>query len=167
MFLPLLCKVDAQATTSQEGVPLHELLLNNQVFTRGETLNITILANVGTVQISVYSPDNLFLSYNQEANTSVTFPIDAQWRFGFWNVTATFDGTQTGSSFTVLNDGDYVNASLPYNQVHQGTNYTITDAGVNATLLSANRTLAITYPTIISHNQTATTVVHIVYMAKC
>ena len=37
-----------------------------------------------------------------------------------------------------------------------GTNYTITDAGINATLLSTNRTLALTYPTINSLNKTTT-----------
>lgn len=109
-----------------------------------------------TVQVSVYSSDRLFSSYTQEANTSATFPIDAQWSFGYWNVTATFDSIQTGSSFTVLNDEDYVNASLPYTQVHLGTNYTITDMGLNATLLSTNRTLSITYPVIASLNQSAT-----------
>ena len=154
MFLPLLSKeVSAE---SQNELQLHELLLSKQVFTREETLNITVRANVETVQISVYSPESLFLSYNQDANTSATFPVDSDWIYGFWNVTATFDQTQIGSSFTVLNDGDYFNASLPYTQVHLGTNYTIADAGVNTTLLSTNRTLDITYPTITSLNQTTT-----------
>ncbi len=152
MFLPLFGKEGLVSATTPS--PLHKLLLNKQVFTRGEALNITVRANVATVQISVYSPENLFLSYNQAANTSITFPIDTQWNFGFWNVTATFDNTQTGSSFTILNDGDYVNASLPYSKVHLGTNYTITDTGLNATLLSTNRTLSIIYPAIAALNQT-------------
>ncbi len=153
MFLPLL-STEVTAETPNELL-LHELLLNKQVFTPGETLNITVLANEPTVQISVFSPNSLFLRYNQEANTSTTFSIDDGWAFGFWNVTAAFDNIETGSSFTVLNNGDYVNASLPYSQVHLGTNYTITDTGLNATLMSTNRTLAITYPAITSLNQTA------------
>jgi hypothetical protein len=52
MFLPLLStEVSAE---SQYAQPLHELLLNKQVFTRGETLNITVRANVGTVHILEY-----------------------------------------------------------------------------------------------------------------
>jgi hypothetical protein len=47
---------------------------------------------------------------------------------------------------------------LPYTQVNLGANYTITDTGVNATLLSTNRTLAINYPAIASFNQTSTSV---------
>ena len=69
MFLPLVCKAEDQVFT----VDQNELLLNKEVFMRGETLNITVLANVDTVQISVYSPERLFLNYNQAANTSATF----------------------------------------------------------------------------------------------
>jgi hypothetical protein len=151
VFLPFSIEVSATTPSS-----LHELLLNKQVFTRGETFNVTVLANVDTVQVSVFSPERLFLSYNQAANTSATFLVGDEWSFGFWNVTANFGGTQTGSFFTVLNNGDYANASLPYTNVHLGTNYTITDAGVNVTLLSTNRTLVLIYPTIASLNQTAT-----------
>lgn len=145
--------VEVSATTPS---PLHELLLNRQVFTRGEMLNITVRANVATVQVLVYSSDSLFLSYNQAANTSSTFLVDEDWGFGFWNVTANFGNVQTGSFFTVLNDGDFVNDLSPYGQVRLGINYTVISEGVNATLLSTNRTLALSYPTITSLNQIET-----------
>jgi hypothetical protein len=150
MFLPL-CMVDGQVSSE---LPLHELLLNKEIFTRGQTLNITVRANVATVQISMHSPENLFLNYNQAANTSTTFLVDDDWSFGSWNITATFGNIQTGRFFSLFNDGDYINASFPYSVVHLGTNYTIVDAGVNATLMSTNRSLVITYPTILSLNQT-------------
>jgi hypothetical protein len=66
-------------------------------------------------------------------------------RLSFWNITASYGEVQVFSSLTVLNDSDYVSASLPYMKVHLGTNYTLTDAGLNATTLSTNNaTISIT-----------------------
>jgi hypothetical protein len=47
MFFPSLGKAnELPATTNQrQPPPLQELLLNKEVFTRGETLNLTIKAN--------------------------------------------------------------------------------------------------------------------------
>lgn len=135
-------------TQDQPTWPLTELSLNKQVYTRGETLNITVKANVETVKVQIYDSEKLFLSYNQKANTSETFLLDEKWSFGYWNITAVFGNVPVFSSFTVLNDVDYLKTELPYSCVHLGTNYTITDYGINATTLSTNRSLLLFYPTI-------------------